>query len=136
VYSFEYTLMTVGDYKIDISVQFNGLGSYYALSTSPFFVKCHVTTTDPSKTIITGDGKNNAVAGIVGEFLITVFDEGGNQQQIGGDQVSVSITSASHTITDMEIFDNNDGTYRVNYKLLDSSEDYLIQVVVNGDTAN
>lgn len=72
--------MTVGDYKIDISIQFNGIGSYYALSTSPFYIKCHVTTTDPSKTIITGGGKSNAVAGIVGEFLITLFDKGGNHQ--------------------------------------------------------
>lgn len=136
VYSFEYTLMTVGEYKVDISIQFNGLGSFYALSTSPFYIQCHVTTTDPSKTIITGDGKNNAVAGIVNGFLITVFDEGGNQQQIGGDTVSVTITSTSHTITDKEIFDNNDGTYRVKYELLDASETYLVSVVVNGDTAN
>jgi len=81
-----------------------------------------VTTTDPSKTIITGAGKSNAVAGIVGEFLITVFDEGNNQQQIGGDKVKVTITSTSHTITEIEVFDNNDGTYRVEYRVTDSSE--------------
>jgi hypothetical protein len=71
--------MVVGDYKLDISVQFNGQGSFYPLSTSPFYIKCNVTTTDPQFTIITGDGKNNAVAGIPNEFLVTVFDKGNNQ---------------------------------------------------------
>lgn len=130
--------MQVGEYKLDISVQFNSLGSFYALSTSPYMISVHVTTTDPSKTIITGDGKNNAVAGIVNEFLVTVFDEGGNQQQIGGDEIAVTITgvTSSTVITDHELFDNNDGTYRVKYELLDASEQFLVSVVVNGDTAN
>jgi len=79
VYKFEYTLMLVGEYKLEISVQLNGVGSYYALSTSPFYIKCHVTTTDPRWTKITGDGKNAAVAGIPNTFLVTVFDEGKNQ---------------------------------------------------------
>lgn len=79
MYKFEYTLMTVGDYKMDISIKFNGVGSYYALSTSPFNIKVHVTTTDSRWTTITGDGKNNAIAGIPNTFLVTVFDEGNNQ---------------------------------------------------------
>lgn len=36
IYKFEYTLMKVGEYKLEISVQLNGVGSFYALSTSPF----------------------------------------------------------------------------------------------------
>lgn len=79
VYKFEYTLMIVGEYKVEISVQLNGVGSYYALSTSPFYIQCHVTTTDPRWTIITGSGKNSAIAGIPNTFLVTVFDEGNNQ---------------------------------------------------------
>jgi len=38
-----------------------------------------VTTTDAQWTIITGDGKNNAIAGIPNGFLVTVFDGGNNQ---------------------------------------------------------
>lgn len=48
----------------------------------------------------------------------------------------MTITSTSHTITDIEVFDNNDGTYSVNYELLDASETYLLTVTVNGDNAN
>ena len=85
--------MKVGQYKLEISVQLNGVGSFYALSTSPFFIRCHVTTTDPRWTTITGPGKNMAVAGIPNTFLVTVFDEGKNQQQTGGDAITVSIES-------------------------------------------
>ena len=80
IYAFDYTLMIVDDYKMDISVQFNGLGSYYALSTSPFMIKCHVTTTDPFYTVLTGLGLTNAMAGVVESFTVTLFDSGDNQQ--------------------------------------------------------
>ncbi len=139
-YKIEYILMEVGDYKMDISVQFNGQGSTYALSTSPFYIRCHATTTDPSKTILTGAGTTNAVAGAVGTFLVTVFDAGNNQQQIGGDKIEVTIVRPSLTITEIEIFDNEDGTYRVEYKVTEATVDpmipYVITVTVNGDSAN
>lgn len=130
--------MTVGDYKLDISIQYNGQGSFYALSTSPFYIKCHVTTTDARWTTITGEGKNYAIAGIPNGFLVTVFDQGNNQQQTGGDRIAVTIVSQSGliTITEIEIFDNQDGTYRVKYEVNDASEPYTVTVTVNGDTAN
>jgi len=55
---------------------------------------------------------------------------------VGGDSVVVSITSTHHTITNIEVFDNSDGTYKVKYELLDASETYLLSVVVNGDALN
>lgn len=131
--------MQVGEYKIDISVQFNGQGSHYALANSPYMAKVHVTTTDPSKTVLSGTGKTNAVAGVRGHFEVILFDEGGNQQQMGGDQISVKIMalpSLASQITTVEVFDMNYGTYNVNYEILDSSFDYLVTVVVNEDTAN
>lgn len=42
----------------------------------------------------------------------------------------------STAITDFETFDNGDGTYTINYKATDASEDYNISVVVNGDGGN
>ena len=48
----------------------------------------------------------------------------------------MSITSLSHIITTIEVFDNSDGTYFVKYELLDSSQLYQLSVIVNGDTSN
>lgn len=48
----------------------------------------------------------------------------------------MAITSTSHTITAIEVKDNNDGTYTVEYIVTDSSETYTITVTVNGDTGN
>lgn len=55
---------------------------------------------------------------------------------MGGDSVAVTITSTSYTISQIEVFDNHDGTYRVEYKVIDSSQTYLISVVVNNDIVN
>jgi len=52
-----------------------------------------VTTTDARWTTITGEGKNYAIAGIPNGFLVTVFDQGNNQQQTGGDRIAVTIVS-------------------------------------------
>ena len=133
--------MKVGEYKLEISVQLNGVGSFYALSTSPFFIRCHVTTTDPRWTTITGPGQNMAVAGIPNTFLVTVFDEGKNQQQIGGDAITVSIKSKDGLviINEIEVFDNNDGTYKVKYEVDNSlgvGELYDVKVTTNGNLAN
>ena len=46
-----------------IKIQMNGIGSFYPLSTSPFVISCEVSTTDPANTVLSGTGKNYAVAG-------------------------------------------------------------------------
>jgi len=50
--------------------------------------------------------------------------------------VAVSITSLSHTITDIEVTDQDDGTYLVEYVVTDATETYTIQVTTNGDVGN
>ncbi len=37
------------------------------------------------------------------------------------------------TITEIEVFDNQNGTYRVKYEINDASEPYTVTVVVNDD---
>ena len=122
---------------MEIKVQPNGVGSFYPLSTSPFNINCQVSTTDTTKTVITGLGWTSAMAGNVATFLVTLYDVGNNQKTIGGDSISVAISSASHpVISDIEILDNKDGTYRVSYLVSDASEVYTVKVIVNGDLAN
>ena len=40
------------------------------------------------------------------------------------------------SISDIEVFDHNDGTYTVQYKILDSSKTYPLAVTINGDITN
>lgn len=40
------------------------------------------------------------------------------------------------TITEIEVFDNHNGTYRVKYEVNDASEPYKVTVIVNGDEVN
>jgi len=119
-----------------IRVQPNGVGSFYPLSTSPLTINCIVSTTAPINTVLSGTGITNAIAGNPTEFTVTLFDAGNNQRTSGGDNLVVTIISTSHTITNIEIFDNNDGTYRVKYLVTDASETYDITVITNGDAAN
>jgi len=119
-----------------IRVQPNGVGSFYPLSTSPKTINCIVSTTAPINTVLSGIGITNAIAGNPTEFTVTLFDVGNNQRTSGGDNLVVTIISTTHTITDIEIFDNTDGTYRVKYLVTDASETYDITVITNGDVAN
>ena len=54
----------------------------------------------------------DATAGIVASFFVTLYDIGNNKLLIGGDTLLVTI---SNGVTQIEIFDNQDGSYRVDY---------------------
>lgn len=131
-YQATYTLTDAGLYKMYIEVQPNGIGSFYSIKSSPFDVNCIVSSTHVPSTVLSGSGIASATAGEVAEFLITLKDVGLNQRTSGGDQVQVDITSLSNTISDIQIFDNEDGTYLVKYMITDSSEVYTIDVTING----
>ncbi len=105
-YQVQYTLTQAGEYKMTVRMQANGVGSMYPIASSPMTIKCIVSTTDPLNTVLSGLGVTNAVAGTPTDFLATLFDSGANQRTSGGDTLSVSLTSLSHTITSLEVFDN------------------------------
>ena len=89
-----------------IRLQPNGVGSLYPISTSPFTINCIVSSSDPLNTVLSGLGVTNAITGNPTDFLVTLHDSGNNQRTSGGDNIAVLITSISHTITAIEIFDN------------------------------
>lgn len=136
VYQVQYTLTEAGTYELNTKLQIGGSGSFYHIHGSPFTVVCSVSVTDPANTVISGTGSTAAIAGDVTEFIVTLHDSGNNQRTSGGDTLTVAITSTSHTITNIEVFDQNDGTYKVLYVVTDASETYTIQVVTNGDAGN
>jgi len=131
-----YTLTVAGTYALTIELTPSGSSVAEEIFGSPFAVICSVSTTEPANTVISGTGATAATAGEIESFTVTLYDSGNNQRDSGGDSLGITITSTSYTITDFETFDNDDGTYTINYKVTDASEDYTIDVVVNGDVAN
>lgn len=90
-------------------------------------------------TRISGGGAVLTVAGQLTQFTVTLFDVGDNQRTGGGDQLLVAIDPVDvgpAAVTDIEVFDQADGTYTVRYVVLDSSSAYLISVTVNADAGN
>lgn len=64
---------------------------------------------------------------------MTLFDSGNNRRLIGGDSIFVTI---SNGITDIEVFDEQDGSQTVKYLINDASLTHTVEVTVNGDTSN
>lgn len=71
-----------------------------------------MSTAYPELTVLSGSGKTDATAGIVASFVVTLYDIGNNKLLIGGDTLLVTI---SNGVTMIEIFDNEDGSYKVDY---------------------
>ena len=110
-----------------------GAGPSYAIADSGLPVVVSVNEVDASFTTLTGDGVTDSMAGVVASFTVTLFDSGNNQREVGGDLLLVEISDG---ITDIETFDNADGTYRVDYKINDATVSHDLSVTINGDTTN
>ena len=138
IWSIKYTLPIASEeYIMKVEVQPNGDGPYYQIPGSPFPLICQVTTTDPVNTVISGDGSTDTIAGDPTNFTVTLFDSGNNQRTSGGDQLAVTIVpDAGSPITDIDIYDHEDGTYTVSYVVFDTAELYTVSVTVNADSGN
>jgi hypothetical protein len=64
----------------------------------------------------------------VQSFTVTLYDSGNNLVSKGGDQIEFSFTHAL-----IEVFDNHDGTYLVEY-LITQTGTYPFSITVNQDT--
>jgi hypothetical protein len=65
----------------------------------------------------------------VQSFIVTLFDSGNNKLQKGGDTLLVQISNNQNSI---ETFDQNNGTYLVNYQI-NVAGTYALQVTINND---
>lgn len=76
-----------------------------------------MTNAHPPLTVLTGEGVTDAVAGIVQNFTVTLYDSGNNRLEVGGDTITVQTTPSQSSI---EIFDQLDGSYLVKYMITDA----------------
>jgi hypothetical protein len=67
-----------------------------------------------------------------------LFDTGNNHQVKGGDILTVTLTGSltASVISQIEIFDLNNGKYKVTYTIQDASQTFLLNVVTNGVSAS
>jgi hypothetical protein len=70
------------------------------------------------------------VAGVVQSFTVTLYDSSVNLLTDGGDQLEITLSQA-----EIEVFDNHDGSYRVDY-LITQAGTYDLTVSVNLDSVN
>jgi hypothetical protein len=134
-----YTLSVASEiWSMTIEVQPNGDGPYHEIAGSSFAIICQVTDADASNTVISGDGATDAIAGDPTNFTVTLHDSGNNQRTSGGDQLAVTIVpdSGLATAEGIEVFDQLDGTYIIEYEIFDTSSTYTISVTTNQDSSN
>lgn len=70
----------------------------------------------------------------MGELEIILKDEKGNRQVQGGDTVAAIIVGKTqlNQISSLGVLDLEDGSYLLEYVMTDSSQDYEVQITVNG----
>ena len=90
-------------------------------------VVCQASQAHPQHTVLEGEALTRSVAGEKSSFTVTLFDIGNNQLPKGGDTLNVAITPENAKI---EVFDLNNGVYRVEY-LIDQVDTYSLEVVTN-----
>jgi hypothetical protein len=135
VYQLDYTIQVAGTYLLEIMVQPGGTGPFYHIKDSNLVVVCAVNEVDAANTELSGEGVTDSMAGVVASFTVTLFDVGQNQRESGGDSILVEISDGVLDISAIEVFDNSDGTYTVDYRI-DVATTYTLQVTVNGDIDN
>eukprot|EP01022_Parablepharisma_sp_SALTPOND_P020162 TRINITY_DN3593_c0_g1_i1.p2 TRINITY_DN3593_c0_g1~~TRINITY_DN3593_c0_g1_i1.p2 ORF type:complete len:1692 (-),score=110.26 TRINITY_DN3593_c0_g1_i1:19422-24497(-) len=137
-YTATFTLLFAGTYQLQVLVKPSGTGTALEIAGSPFTVTCATSSTDPSKTTVSGTGISSATAGVVATFTISTKDTNGNARTAGGDTIDISLTNGFSTLTynSIQILDQNNGNYDVQYVITDASADYTLKVTVNGDTEN
>ena len=89
IYQIRYTISVAGSYTLKILVQPGGSGPSYDIKDSRLPVTVAVNVVDASFTTLTGTGVTDSIAGIVANFIVTLFDSGNNQREVGGDLLLV-----------------------------------------------
>ena len=72
-----YTLVLAGTYTLRAYLQQSGV--LFELADSPISVLCQVTQVDASNTRLEGEGVTDAMAGVVQEFTVILYDSGDNR---------------------------------------------------------
>lgn len=127
-YTCTYVPRTADDLKLDIKLKTIAFGTG-DVQGAPFTVSVTPGAPSANHTFATGDGLTLATAGVSSPITIQVMDEFGNAVKSGGAPIKGTLTYLTENLppVDLEVFDNNDGTFTANYTL-DKAGDYTLDL--------
>lgn len=141
VYQLTYALHTTGIWQMHIFIQINGVGSQIEIANSPFQISLTQSGSNSANAILSNlpgkTGLTNAVIGHTAEFLVTLYDSSNNRLTSGGDTVTAQLLNGlGVSVGIVDVIDNLDGSYTVQYYLNTVKGTYTVKVIINGDTVN
>jgi hypothetical protein len=95
------------------------------ISGTPYSVKVGPGSANAGFTIASGEGTSSTVSGKPTQVLVTTFDKFGNKVKEGGAPIHAQILT-NGVASPVEVMDNGDGTYFVNYQLMKTGNSQLI----------
>ena len=139
IYTASYTITTSGEYNLYISILVNGIGSENILSSFKIFSclsESSSVTIDTSKTIVSGDGLTNAIAGEDSYIYLELFDSGNNKisASINNIIIQSSISSNDETVNNQNIYyDSTNEKYVIKYIAYVTKSQFTITLTVSGN---
>jgi hypothetical protein len=128
-YLIEYTAKQKGDYKLNVSIDNENI------KNSPFDLIVSAGAVSTSATIAEGEGLTTATCGKSATFNVIVKDEAGNIVERSSLPSSIeeflTVTLKGPQAVEVNMKDNNDGTFTVNY-ITTSTGNYSLVVLCAG----
>jgi len=119
-YTCTYVPKTAGPVSVEVSVKTNAFGTA-TIQNSPFTVEVRPGEGSAAYTIATGPGTEGAVSGTTTDLTVQVKDKFGNTVKEGGAPVNGQVvykgTDEDLPPIPIEVLDNGDGTYTLNYNV-------------------
>jgi hypothetical protein len=122
-FSLVFTGNKVGHYKVDVTIDNT------SILGCPYIIVVDAGTVSPADCTASGDGLHTTNVGEASFFEVQTKDKGGNRSLKGGSAV-VSFLQGPEKV-DVNVTDNNDGTYSAKY-IVNQVGEYKLHVVVDG----
>ena len=120
-YSASYRVTGSGDYKLAILVNNQLVQNpppFYDSAEGGFKLNVKASDTKASLSEVVGVGLTTATSGMLSSFSLQTYDEFGNKKDFGGDNIIATLKSSdTGEVHDLNVTDNQDGTYDVDYTL-------------------
>eukprot|EP00698_Gefionella_okellyi_P016092 TRINITY_DN457_c0_g1_i1.p1 TRINITY_DN457_c0_g1~~TRINITY_DN457_c0_g1_i1.p1 ORF type:complete len:4209 (-),score=1181.95 TRINITY_DN457_c0_g1_i1:57-12683(-) len=125
-YTCQYSIQKAGVYSLNVLLDGAVLN---ALTSEVTVVPAR---THAPKCIASGSGVESGVAGQPVSFIVTAFDEFGNERKQGGDLFSANVRSLQSSLSPAAtVSDNGDGTHTVTY-MSTSSGEHVVDIALDG----
>jgi len=122
-YICSYATATASNVQLHVSAKTPAFG-VSSIVGSPFLVKVGPGSANAGFTIASGEGTISTVSGLPTQVLVTTFDKFGNKVREGGAPINGEVITTG-VASPVEVTDNGDGTYLVNYQVIKTGNHQL-----------